>query len=261
METVQTYSFPVDRLLTLGRPSSTWCDYAGLGITADHVPELIRMACDRDLNQPDSESDGVWAPMHAWRALGQLRATAAVEPLLDLLTALTDLYDDWIHEELPDVFAKIGPPAVPPLVDYLMDDLQDEGNRVTIALGLSEIGQAHPEARPDCIARLTRALQQADRNPPSLNGHLVGALMDLQAVETAPIMEAAYAGDHVDELVCGTWEHVRWEMGLGPKPQPLHYRYPIIPLPGADTQSAKQKAKAKAKRKQARAARKRNRRR
>jgi hypothetical protein len=51
----------------------------------DQVPELIRMALDEDLHWADTESAEVWAPLHAWRTLAQLRAEAAVEPLIGLL--------------------------------------------------------------------------------------------------------------------------------------------------------------------------------
>src|SRR5438093_123369 len=75
------YKDPVARLLTLGdaRPVKTWPNYLELGLSREHVPELIRMATDDELNWADSESLEVWAPIHAWRALGQLRAEEAAE--------------------------------------------------------------------------------------------------------------------------------------------------------------------------------------
>ena len=83
----EPYHDPVAQLLTLGDPRqegrivSEWCDYPALGLTAEHVPELVRMALDDDLHWCDWERAEVWAPLHAWRALGQLRAESAVEPL------------------------------------------------------------------------------------------------------------------------------------------------------------------------------------
>jgi hypothetical protein len=69
------------------------------------------MACDAALNQADSTSSEVWAPMHAWRALGQMRAEEAVLPLLALLRAAEDdeaAGDEAAGEELPAVFGMIG---------------------------------------------------------------------------------------------------------------------------------------------------------
>ena len=75
------YAKPVSRLLTLGdvRKQREWHDYAALGLTAAHVQDLVRMALDEDLLWADSEDVVVWAPLHAWRALGQLRAGEAAD--------------------------------------------------------------------------------------------------------------------------------------------------------------------------------------
>jgi hypothetical protein len=79
------------------------------------------MALDEELHRADSDSLEVWAPVHAWRALGQLRAEAAVEPLTRLLVRIDEFNDDWVGEELPEVFGMIGPAAIPALTDYLAD--------------------------------------------------------------------------------------------------------------------------------------------
>ena len=45
-----TYTSPVDKLLTLGKPESTapdsWPNYLELGLGPQHIPELISMATD-----------------------------------------------------------------------------------------------------------------------------------------------------------------------------------------------------------------------
>src|SRR5258707_7875891 len=118
-----SYQPPVARLLTMGDSEriapEQWPDYHELGIGPEQIPDLIQMATDEALNEADSESTEVWAPVHAWRALGQLRAVEAVEPLLELFDRLED--DDWVHEELPVVFGLIGPAALPALAAYLAD--------------------------------------------------------------------------------------------------------------------------------------------
>ena len=89
------YAAPVRQLLNIGearsyRPSD-WPDYRGrLGLQREHIADLIRMASDAGLNQADAASSEIWAPLHAWRALGQMRAEEAVLPLLALLRANED---------------------------------------------------------------------------------------------------------------------------------------------------------------------------
>jgi hypothetical protein len=80
-----------------------WPDYLALGLGPEHIPDLIRMATDEKLHWADSESLEVWSPIHAWRALGQLRAESTVEPLLGLLHRIDDDQDDWVGEEIPEV--------------------------------------------------------------------------------------------------------------------------------------------------------------
>ena len=117
------YPPPVDQLLTLGdaRNMTRWPDYVAIGLGPEHIPDLIRMATDEDLNTADSESLEVWAPLHAWRALGQLRAESAVEPLLDLLHRVDDNHDDWVGREIPQVMGMIGPAAIPALAACVSD--------------------------------------------------------------------------------------------------------------------------------------------
>ncbi len=51
-----------------------------------------------ELSQAGSDSKEVWSPVHAWRALGQLKAVDALKPLLGLLT---NRDDDWISDDFP----------------------------------------------------------------------------------------------------------------------------------------------------------------
>src|SRR6266487_7140549 len=88
------YQPPVERLLTYGESEritpDEWPDYRELGMGPEQIPALIRMATDEELNLAAAESTEVWAPLHAWRALGQLRAVEAVEPLLELFERLEE---------------------------------------------------------------------------------------------------------------------------------------------------------------------------
>ncbi|HWH68393.1 MAG TPA: hypothetical protein VNT26_03370, partial [Candidatus Sulfotelmatobacter sp.] len=117
-ETENSYHPPADQLLALGKPEGTQ-DYLALGIGADQVPELVRMVTDEALNNGPGDSLLVWAPVHAWRALAQLRAEAAIQPLLGLLRRIDERQDDWVGEDVPQALGKIGPAAIQPTADYL----------------------------------------------------------------------------------------------------------------------------------------------
>jgi hypothetical protein len=259
----------VDRLLALGDPEygSSWPDYVNrFGLTAQHVLDLIRMATDPELNLGDPESDGVWAPVHAWRALGQLRAEAAVEPLLRMLTD-EESDDDWAFEELPVVLGMIGHAALPALETTLTDVSVDQYARAAVARALTHIAKDHPETRDHVIALLGRELERPG-NEPELCGLILGSLLDLKAVEAAPVIERAFAAGRIEEGIAGDWPYVQYELGLTNEPPPpkrhVHLPAPwdLPPLPGdAARPSHSAKAKAKKRRKEAKKARKRNRKR
>src|ERR1051326_7601415 len=149
-----SYPEPVSRLLTYGDCSRQreWPDYLKLGLTREHIPELIRMAMDEKLNYADPDAQEVWAPVHAWRALGQLQAEEAIRPLL---RQFDDEENDWARDEIPEVYGMIGPPAIEPLAEYLSDRGQGMYARLAAAHALERIGTLHPEAREESVAALT----------------------------------------------------------------------------------------------------------
>jgi hypothetical protein len=212
-----SYNPPVDRLLTIGFPDrgQPWLDYpANYGLTLEHVRDLLRMVQDEDLNLADGNSDEVWAPLHAWRALGQLQAEAAVEGLLSALYRIDDADDTWMLEEMPVVLGKIGPAAISALAEYIADSRNGEFSRIAAARALSEVGQRHPQARDRCVTVLSQQLAHYRRQDDGYNAFLISYLVDLKAVEAAAIMEKAFAADRVELVLQGDWEDVQVSLGL-----------------------------------------------
>src|SRR5947209_10881753 len=102
---IMSYTPPVNQLLTYGivedtLPYDKWPNYLELGFGPEHIPELIRMATANNLRSDEAPDLEFWAPVHAWRTLGQLHAEAAIEPLLRLFE--DHIGDDWVTEELPE---------------------------------------------------------------------------------------------------------------------------------------------------------------
>jgi hypothetical protein len=211
------YVPPVNQLLIYGDARDTlgrWPNYLALGLQAEHIADLIRMTQDDDLHWADGASPEVWAPMHAWRALGQLRAEAAIEPLLGLLHRIDDDQDDWVGEDMPEVFGLIGPAVIPALATYLANPKHRPYARAAAAAAFRHIAQKHPAARAECVAALVRQLEKYADNDRLLNAMLMAPLLELNAVEAAPVMEQAFAAKAVDFSVSGDWEDVQIELGL-----------------------------------------------
>jgi hypothetical protein len=211
-----TYTHPVDQLLSHGDPrhQREWPNYLDLALSSQHIPELIRMLTDEELIYADSDSLEVWAPLHAWRALGQLRAIEAIDPLLEQLHSLDDDHDDWIGEEYPDVFAMIGPAAIPTLTKHLAADTYGLWARVCLGHALANIGNAFPEARKPCVENLTQLLSKWAYNDPTLNAFLINYLTKLKAVESLETIRKAYQDDCVDLSVLGDVEEAEIYLGV-----------------------------------------------
>ena len=224
------YAPPVAQLLRCGRPKNVsrtdWFDYVkAYGLIDEHIPMLIQLASEKELDWED-EGEG-YAPIHAYRALGQLRAVAAVPSLVSLLDGDDS---DWFMEDLPIVFGMIGPACLPALTDYLGRVEPSAWSKSAAAGGLEKIAVYHPGYRDECVELLTAALSRHQKQPPKLNGSLVARLLNLQAAESVSAIEKAYKEGPMDEMVCGSWARVQIELELATEadfsPEELRYQEP-----------------------------------
>ena len=231
------YTDPVAKLLTYGgldnnRRDGPWPDYRELGLNSEHVPDLIRMTMDMDLNDSSQDRLEVWAPLHAWRALGQLKAEEAAEPLVRLFERLED--DDWVPRELPKVFSMIGPGTIPAIAAFLGDHDVEQICRISVPECLERIAKDHPENRDECAGILMHQLERYETNGPGLNAFLVLSLTNLGAVDAIGVIRKAFSADCVDLLVQGDIEDVEIEMSLrtsrsSPRSDPNPFRNLLDP--------------------------------
>ena len=149
---------------------------------------------------------------HAWRALGQLEAVEAAEPLVYLFQRLAD--GDWIRGELPVVFSMMGPETIPVLDGFLGDQDVEETCRLSGPACLERIAKAHPAHRNECVDVLTCHLERYETNGRVLNAFLISSLIDLDAIEAIGLIRKAFSADRVDLLVAGDIEDVEIDMGL-----------------------------------------------
>ncbi len=186
--------------------------------TAD-VPELIQLA-RRWSEDPDPDTgdlpglDDELAPVTAWRALADLQATEAVGPLVELMVTMGQTNDDWILEELPHVFGKIGQAALEPLILAARTSEHPRRTRMVAASGLGCMARYHPETRERVVASLTELLANADESTITFNTVVMSELVDLQAVEAAEVIERAFSRDLVDCGWLGDWEDARELLGV-----------------------------------------------
>jgi hypothetical protein len=215
--TTGTFHPPVDQLLSLGDPQSIAemaPRVAELGLAQEHVPELVRMTRDRELNLAPMDSDEVWAPIHALHALAHLDVTNVIDDLLPLF----DIDSEWFGEDLPDVLVNAGAAALAPLEQYLHDRARWVYGRTHAGRALRLIAQRYPELRDRVVQILTTALERPNENDPGVNGFVIYELTELKAVEALPAIRRAFELDVVDEMIMGDWESVQEELGQEPDP-------------------------------------------
>lgn len=253
-----TYTPPVDQLLTIGWPEkdldSEWLDYAAMGLSWEHAPELIRMMRDHSLGEVEDERR-VYAPYHAMRALAQIGHEKAAPAILDLLAEEPD--NEWADLELKPLALYFGPASLPAVeAEFAREDRSERRGAVAELLG--DIAEVYPETRDRAVEILTNKLRRAESASPTVNAFLVGALTDLKAVESVDAIKAAYEKGLVDEFFCGALDHVLFEIGTSATPPAKvfydhfnHVKY-AIPAPSpADIRSrtAEEKRKKDNKRK------------
>ncbi|MCC7085951.1 MAG: hypothetical protein IT427_13190 [Pirellulales bacterium] len=213
------YFPPVAQLLNLGETNGCdpdcWPDYLAMGFAAEHVSELTRMATDARLDHCYSDRPEVWAPIHARRTLGQLRAASSAERLLaHLASRLEDDIDDSTMEELPVVLGMFGEPIIPQLVKFIKRRDLGCDIRAAGARALVEVGQRSPDSWPQCVAALAELLENFTQHNPTLNSYVINDLVELKAIETLSLIERAYQADAVDVSIIGDFEEVEVTMGV-----------------------------------------------
>jgi hypothetical protein len=224
MPASSTYTSPVNQLFQLESPPKIkdWAIYRGLGITVEHLPELVQMAIDEDLLYSDVDNE-FWAPSHAWRMLGVLGTSAAmvsdrpavIAPLITVLQDWSEENWDWLGEEIKEVFGYIGIAALPALAETLSNTKHNKYTRENAVMAIAEIGKQHPDSRTECITLLTTQLAQFRKNNPELNAYLITELATrFKAVESVATIEQAYQSGRVNEDFIGDWDDAQVHLGL-----------------------------------------------
>jgi hypothetical protein len=266
------YPEPVHSLLTLGEADwQEWADYKALGFDQEHIPDLIHMATDPFLIL-EAEEPEFWAPVHAWRALAQLDARKAIDPLIGDFNLFEAADNDWLTEDLPRALIKLGPDCIPALAMYLIDTRHETFGRMVAGETLKNIAREYPGTLEQVKGTLISAMELFAENDEEVNGSILADLLDLNAVEALPVVRKAFAANAIDITIAGDLEDAEMEFGFREErstpsriKEVVDQRYPYLRVLSekAEQEVEKQKQSApkeKAKKKQRKKSRKQNRR-
>jgi len=140
-------------------PETLQRDMVSMGMVA--IPALLEILQDGTLALTEATGGG-FAPIHAARLLGELRADEAIEPMLRVLADSDSL--DILYGQLMHSMIQIGPPVTEPALRAAAADVDPE-LQDCLAEVLSRIG-----TRDERILELL--LNQLRRNPECAAGNL-----------------------------------------------------------------------------------------
>jgi hypothetical protein len=208
------YPPPVDALRYLGDPRNAGVEERRRARPGPgHLPDLLRMARDRDLYSANGDTDEVWAPLHAVHALADLDASAVVPELIPLF----DLDDDWLSTVLPELLGTIGAPALEPIRAYLADHARWAYGHSQASDALEKIAQQHSELREPVVAILSDVLRDAEHYDEVVNTAAMDTLVELGAAEALPLIRRAFELGRIDEMMRGAWGDVLNDLGDEPE--------------------------------------------
>jgi hypothetical protein len=262
------YAAPIEKLIKLGEPKTYgWLTYATLGVTTEHIPDLLRVLESPEFDALSREHPELWAPLHAWRALAQLGVLDLVSHLLARLDEFReDNWDDYLLSDFSQAVALIGPAALEPLIEWIEIPGNVGFSAWTVAGGIAAVGRAHPELRERALGVLEAKLRNWRDYSPEHNASLISTLIDIRATESIPLIREVMEAEAADETIVGSLEYVEYDLGLRDRPPvPRYGQLSFAPdlLGGtSDAQTARNaKERARARRKASKASKKRNRKR
>lgn len=193
-------------------------DLLSFGITIEMIPDLIETILDERYYEDDESIEG-YPHLFAYIALGQLKTLEAIDGLILGVKKWSDSdWFEWFGEAMPEIFGLIGSIAIPAVIELIQDKTLTLYPRSNALNYLHKISVANPEERDRCVAAIVEVLAEFADNDPELNGFIVMYLVaDFKAIESVPMIEAAYAANRVALEFIGDWEDVQVHFGLIPK--------------------------------------------
>jgi hypothetical protein len=177
-------------------------------------------------------NDDYFLPLHAWRALAELKAHEAISLLADLPFACA-AHEDWTIEDIPWAMALMGEEAVPQLISIARERFAQSPTTLAIIDSLKHtvsgaLEKCSLETRNAVVGFYRECLAESVANPvvvdsPELaadhpllhrNASVLFAVLDLGLTELAPELEAAFSKNQIDHGMAGDWESVRKDLGV-----------------------------------------------
>ncbi len=166
--------------------------------------EAVLPLCDILQNNDywEAEGDKQWMPLHAVKLLGMLADPQAIPQLIDTLILVCETDNDWIMEDLPTVFGRMGPPAIPPLKEFIHAYEGDNAlwwSRSTAVGGLVAIALCNPHEKEHILPFL-HSLFSEEEDVEFLSFAAI-SLLDLGDPSSLAVLDDAFNREIIDEFI------------------------------------------------------------
>ena len=160
--------------------------------------------CDvlQDKHYWEAEDDKQWMPIHAVKLLGMLADPRALPHLVDALILACKVGDYSIMKDLPTVFGRIGPSAIPLLEEFIHAHKGDNEfwyPRSTAADGLLAIALHHPHEQERILTFLHELFSEEDDE--EFLGFAAKSLLNFSDPSSIPVLEKAFDRGIIDDYI------------------------------------------------------------
>lgn len=148
----------------------------------------------------EASDDRQWMPLHAVKLLGTIADPEAIPVLIHALVLAAKTGNDWVMEDMPAVFGRMGSKAVEPLMEFIRAHKGENDlwwPRNVAADGLAAVAVLHPEEK-EGILSFFHSLFSEDEDPEFLVS-VASSLLDINDPSSYPVLEDAFNRELIDE--------------------------------------------------------------
>ncbi|GAA0727957.1 hypothetical protein GCM10009430_36630 [Aquimarina litoralis] len=162
-----------------------WPNYVKkFNLTNVHIKELTEVIDSSNLSLVTNRcSEEEFFPMHAWRALAQLKSKECVPVLLKALLATVNKDAFWYRIELPNMLKVIGSESIKSIEVFLKKEI-DWDYKVILIKGLVEIAINEPKQKNLIWSIIHNVLKDYKNNDLSFNASVLNEVFKLRPFES-----------------------------------------------------------------------------
>ena len=166
--------------------------------------EAVIPLCDvlKSKHYWEAEGNKQWMPVHAVKLLGMLADPRALPHLVDALILACEVGDYLIMEDLPTIFGRIGPRAIPLLEEFIHAHKGDNEfwyPRSTAADGLLAIAMHHPHEQERILTFLHELFSEEDDE--EFLGFAAKSLLKFSDPSSISVLEKAFDRGIIDDYI------------------------------------------------------------